>query len=135
MTVWEWLAILAVVIGFGVVLNTGYRRAPQVNDARTLKNELEEIDRVIRKAEAAGSKPADGSWDPPEYLPLVREQFTRMRETGNDPFGNPYPPVPLGCRPAVAEETIAALGTTIDATFWSPFPPAPAAGSTPAVTP
>ena len=127
MTVWEWLAILAVAAGFGFVLHAGYQRAPQVDDARVLKNELEEIDRVIRKAEADGAKPADGTWDPPEFLPMVRDQFTRLRETGNDPFGNPYPPVEMGARPAVADATVSELGDAIHPSFWSPFPPASSA--------
>lgn len=121
MTFLEWLALAALVAGFGVVLATGAKRAPMVDDARTLKNELEEIDRAIRVAETSGQKPADGVWDPPEFLPLLREKFTRLRESGLDPFGNPYPPVPAGARPTVAPQTLQSLQGQLDPSFWRPF--------------
>ena len=124
MTVWEWLVLLAVAGGFVTVLSAGARRAGTVDLARTMKNELEEIDRVIRFEENEGRQPEDGLWDPPEYRALVKEKFVRLRETGLDPFGGAYPPVPAGQRPEVAEDTAATLRGTIDPAFWSPFHPA-----------
>jgi type II secretory pathway pseudopilin PulG len=135
MTLLEWLAVIALVAGFGAVLVAGARRAPMVDEARTLKNELEEIDRAIRAAENSGQKPSDGVWDPPEFLPLLREKFTRLRESGSDPFGNPYPPVPVGARPTVAPETLQSLQGQLDPSFWRPFgqpQPSPAVNPSPA---
>lgn len=124
MTIWEWLVLLAVAGGFVTVLAAGARRAPVVDQARTLKNELEEIDRVVRTEENAGRKPDDGVWDPAEYRAMVKEKFTRLRETGLDPFGGAYPPVPAGQRPEVAAATAEKLQGTIDEAYWSPFHPA-----------
>lgn len=132
MTVWEWLAILAVAGVFGSVLVAGAKRAPMVDVARSMKNELEEIDRVIREAEAAGRQPGDGIWDPAEYLPLLKPKFSELKETGKDRFGNSYGPVRTGGRPEVPAATATRLRGIIDPVFWSPFreaSPAPAADS------
>lgn len=121
MTVWEWFAILALLACFGYVLAAGARRAPVVDKARVLKNDLEEIDRAIREAESAGQHPADGLWDPEEFRPLVREKFQRIREQGVDPFGHPFSPVPYQGRPMVPPATILELAGVVDDSFWRPF--------------
>ena len=121
MTLWEWLALLVVAGGFATVLAAGVRRAPLVDQARTLKNELEEIDRVIRLQEKNGNHPADGAWDPEDFRPLVKEKFRRLRETGCDPFGGAYPAVPDGRRPEIAPATVLHLKGRVDPAFWSPF--------------
>jgi hypothetical protein len=121
MTIWEWLAILVLVAGFATVLGVGAGRAPVVDNARVMKNQLEEIDRAIREAEAAGKRPDDGQWAPGEYLPLLRDKHARLRESGLDPFGNPYGPVPAGGRPEVPAATQSLLAGTLDVSFWSPF--------------
>lgn len=121
MTVWEWLAILGLAACFGYVLAEGARRAPVVDKARVLKNDLEEIDRAIREAEAGGGRPEDGVWDPAEFRPLVREKFQRIREQGVDPFGHPFAPVPYQGRPMVPPATTLELAGVVHESFWSPF--------------
>jgi hypothetical protein len=121
MTVWEWFAILGLVACFGFLLAAGAKRAPIVDKARTLKNDLEEIDRAIREAESAGKSPDDGVWDPEEFRPLVREKYQRIREQGVDPFGHTFAPVPYHGRPIVPPETSRQLAGIIDDSFWSPF--------------
>ena len=121
MTFWEWFAILALVASFGYLLAAGARRAPVVDKARALKNDLEEIDRAIREAEAAGKMPDDGVWDPEEFRPLLREKFQRIREKGVDPFGHAFAPVPHRGRPIVPPDTTRAVAGVIDDSFWSPF--------------
>lgn len=121
MTIWEWLAILGLVACFSYLLAAGAKRAPIIDKARALKNDLEEIDRAIRQAEAAGQAPADGVWDPEEFRPLVREKFQRIRDEGLDPFGHAFAPVPFQGRPMVPPATTLALAGVVDDSFWSPF--------------
>jgi len=122
-SLWEWLLVLVVAAGFVTVLVSGARRAPVVDKARQMKNELEEIDRVLREQESLGNRPLDNSWDPGDYLPLVRKKFTRMKTEGVDPFGHPYESVPWdGHRPPVPAATARELEGLIDPPFWNPFP-------------
>lgn len=121
MTPWEWFSILALLSCFGYLLAAGARRAPVVDKARVLRNELVEIDRAIRGAEKAGKSPDDGVWDPEEFRPLVREKFRRIREQGVDAFGHAFAAVPFQGRPIVPPETTRAVAGVIDDSFWSPF--------------
>lgn len=121
MTLWEWFAILTLVVCFGYLLAAGAKRAPVVDKARSVKNELEEIDRAIREAEAAGKIPDDGLWDPHQFRPLVRDKFRRIRDQGVDAFGHAFAPVPLHGRPIVPPETSREVAGVIDDSFWSPF--------------
>jgi hypothetical protein len=121
MTIWEWLVLLAIAGSFAAVLAAGANRASIVDPARTLKNELEEIDRVIRQRREAGQVPPGGVWQPEDFRPLVREKFRRLRDTGLDPFGNPYAAVSAGQRPAVPAATAARLHGRLGDWFWSPF--------------
>ena len=121
MTLWEWFAILGLVACFSYLLAAGAKRAPTIDKARMLKNDLEEIDRAIREAEAEGKVPDDGVWDPDEFRPLVREKFRRIRHEGVDPFGHTYAPVPYRGRPIVPPETSLSIGGVVDESFWSPF--------------
>lgn len=121
MTIWEWFAILVLVASFGYLLAAGAKRAPLVDKARALKNDLEEIDRAIREAEAAGKAPDDGVWDAEEFRPLVREKYQRIREEGVDPFGHVFAPVPFQGRPIVPPDTTRELAGIIDDSFWSLF--------------
>jgi hypothetical protein len=126
MTIWEWLANSALLASFAFVLYAGAQRAPVMDDARTLKNQLEEIDRALREAEAMGKKPAGASWQPEEYLPLLRVKYARLRESGQDPFGNSYGPIPAGQRPRVPAATQTQVAETVDVSFWSPYTVEPA---------
>lgn len=121
MTVWEWLAILVLVACFGYVLASGARRAPVIDKARVLKNDLEAIDRAIREAEASGKRPDDGIWDAHEFRSLLPDKYKRIREQGVDPFGNPFAPVPYQGRPIVPSATSREVAGVVDDSFWSPF--------------
>ena len=121
MTVGEWFSILSLVACFVYLLAAGAKRAPVVDKARALKNDLEEIDRAIREDEAAGKIPDDGVWDPAEFRPLVRGKFQRIREKGVDPFGHSFAPVPYRGRPIVPPDTLLAVAGIIDDSFWRPF--------------
>ena len=121
MTLWEWFAILSLLACFGYLLAAGAKRAPVVDKARSVKNELEEIDRAIREAEATGKIPEDGLWHPEDFRPLLKEKFRRIREQGVDSFGNAFVPVPYHGRPIVPPETTREVAGVIDDSFWSPF--------------
>lgn len=133
-TIWECLLVLGVVGVFATILVTGARRAPVVDAARQMKDELEEIDRVTREAQETGEAPASGVWRPGDYLPRVRRKFTRLREEGTDPFGNAWVAFPVDGRPVVPQATARELDGVIDPAFWSPFqvePPSPSPSSSP----
>ena len=122
MTIWEWLALSGLVLSFAVLLIQGARRSPDVANARALKAELHEITRVLRQAEAAGEHPPNGIWQSAEYLKRVDPTFTRLHETGEDPFGTAYGDIPVGARPVVPRVSLEQIVVPLDASFWSPFP-------------
>ena len=113
--------LLTILCLFAVVLVAGARREETVEDARSIRTELEEIERsMIVLAERNGWE--DGrEVTIDELLPEVRTKFKRLHKTKADALGNAYGPFWIGQLPGLPDASHAELDGKVSAGYWDPY--------------
>lgn len=113
--------LLTILSGFAVVLVAGARREDTVEAARSIRSELEEIERSM-VVMAEKNEWEDGREVTIEDLmPEVRTKFKRLHKTKADVFGNAYGPFRIGLLPGVPDQTFVELDGKIDPGYWDPY--------------
>lgn len=113
--------LLTILFGFVAVLVAGALREETVDEARSVRTELEEIKRSLRVM-AANNNWEDGREVTIEdLLPEVRGKFKRLHRTKADIYGNPYGPFWIEVLPGVPDRTYDELDGKIGAGYWNPF--------------
>jgi len=113
--------LLTILFGFAAVLIAGARREDTVEAARSIRSELEEIERsMVVLAEKNDWE--DGREVTIENLmPEVRSKFKRLHKTKADVLGNPYGPFRIGLLPGVPDQSFVDLDGKIDPGYWDPY--------------
>ncbi|QQL44663.1 hypothetical protein [Sulfuriroseicoccus oceanibius] len=123
-TVLEWLMLLGLVFGFGVVLVTGAMRAPMMKKAQQTRTELEEIERALLEGADEKNWQVGKEVEFDDLRPLIRKKFKRMLKEGRDPLGNAYGLFEVGSLPGVPDASYERFEEVVPDGFWTPYGPA-----------
>ncbi len=110
-----------ILLGFAAVLVAGSLREETVENARSIRTELEEIERSMIVMTEKNDWKEGREVTIEDLLPEVRSKFKRLHRTGADVFGNAYGPFRIGLLPGVPDETFTKLDGKIGNGYWDPY--------------